>query len=225
MSHYTRLPAPLAEGTERPTTGHTADYDDYELRSIRRHDEERYEPLTSQPTAQSMTSSLAQDRSFASYLGDAQRPRTPVSSITEPTPKSAVASAVSLTHHHDQGFRKASSAKPSFVSRSVIIAWVSELIAVVVSVGALTAIVALLRREDGKALSEWSLAVSLNTVIATLGTLARTTLAFALSACIGQQKWNWLLLRSDQLIAWARFDEASRGPWGATRLFVWLRAR
>lgn len=65
-----------------------------------------------------------------------------------------------------------------------------ELITVAVSVGSLMAIIALLRREDGKSLSEWSLAVSLNTVIATLGTLARTTLAFALSACVGQQKWN-----------------------------------
>lgn len=100
-----------------------------------------------------------------------------------------------------------------------------ELVGVAVSIGSLIAIVVILRREDGKPLTAWSLAITLNTVIATLGTLARTTLAFALSACVGQQKWNWLSMRSDQLVVWTRFDEASRGPWGATRLFIWLRAR
>ncbi|KAF1925703.1 uncharacterized protein M421DRAFT_103015 [Didymella exigua CBS 183.55] len=103
--------------------------------------------------------------------------------------------------------------------------WLPELVAVVVSVGSLLAIFAVLRREDGKPISEWSLVVPLNAVIAILGALARTTLAFALSACIGQQKWNWLRVRPDHLVAWTRFDEASRGPWGATRLFVWLRLR
>jgi hypothetical protein len=87
------------------------------------------------------------------------------------------------------------------------------------------AIVGLLYREDRRELSRWKLAVTLNTVIATLGTLARTTLAFALSACIGQQKWNWLRRKPDTLEAWERFDEASRGPWGGTRLLFWLRAR
>ena len=106
-----------------------------------------------------------------------------------------------------------------------VMSWILELIAVVVSTGALLAIVAVLQREDGKPITTWSLAVTLNTVIATLGTLARTTLAFAISACIGQQKWNWLRKRCDRLVAWERFDEASRGPWGATRLLVWLRAR
>ena len=103
--------------------------------------------------------------------------------------------------------------------------WVLEIIAIVVSAGAIFAIIALLHRENGRSLTGWKLVVSLNTVVAALGTLARTTLAFALSACIGQQKWNWLRRKPDGLVAWERFDEASRGPWGGTRLFVWLRAR
>jgi hypothetical protein len=109
--------------------------------------------------------------------------------------------------------------------RASIGSWILEIIAIVVSAVAIFAIVALLHRENGRSLTDWKLAVSLNTVVAALGTLARTTLAFALSACIGQQKWNWLRRKPDGLVAWERFDEASRGPWGGTRLFVWLRAR
>jgi hypothetical protein len=109
--------------------------------------------------------------------------------------------------------------------RSTVASWSLEIFAMIVSLGSMIAIGAVLSRENGRPLSAWSFMFSLNTIIATLGTLARTTLAFALSACIGQQKWNWLRRKSDSLVAFERFDEASRGPWGATRLFFWLRVR
>ncbi|KAH8722876.1 hypothetical protein GQ44DRAFT_828730 [Phaeosphaeriaceae sp. PMI808] len=110
-------------------------------------------------------------------------------------------------------------------TRQKISAWALELIAITTSVAALVAIVAILHREDDKPLAAWSLKVSLNTVISTLGTVSRTSLAFALSACIGQQKWNWLGKRPARLIAFQKFDEASRGPWGATLLLIWLRLK
>lgn len=109
--------------------------------------------------------------------------------------------------------------------RRTVGSWALEIIAVLLSLGSIVAIAAVLRRQDSQPLSKWSFTFTLNTVIATLGTMARTTLAFALSACIGQQKWPWLRTRSDTLVAFERFDEASRGPWGATRLFFWLRLR
>jgi hypothetical protein len=109
--------------------------------------------------------------------------------------------------------------------RSSTTSWILEIVAVIISSGAVIALVALLHRENRKSLSSWTLAVTLNTVVAALGTLARTSLAFAVSACIGQQKWSWLRRKPDSLVAWERFDEASRGPWGGARLLVWLRAR
>lgn len=109
--------------------------------------------------------------------------------------------------------------------RTSAASWVLELIAILISTGSIVALISVLYRENGKPLSNWTLAITLNTVIAALGTLARTTLAFAISACIGQQKWAWLRRRPDSLVAWERFDEASRGPWGGARLFVWLRMR
>ena len=100
-----------------------------------------------------------------------------------------------------------------------------EIIAIIISTGAIVSVIALLHRENGRPISAWKLAVTLNTIVAALGTLARTTLAFALSACVGQQRWSWLRRRPDSLLAWERFDEASRGPWGGTQLLIWLRAR
>jgi hypothetical protein len=109
--------------------------------------------------------------------------------------------------------------------RSTTIAWAFELLALTMSVASIVAIVAILIRQNHKPVVAWKFRYTLNTVIAALGTVARTTLAFAMSACIGQQKWSWLRRRPDSIRAFERFDEASRGPWGGTRLFMWLRFR
>lgn len=127
--------------------------------------------------------------------------------------------------HLESDITKRNSTGDGSSVRTSTASWTLEIIAVIISVGAILAIVALLHRENGRPLSAWKLAVKLNTMVAALGTLARTTLAFALSACIGQQKWNWLKRKPDVLVAWERFDEASRGPWGGARLLLWLRAR
>lgn len=109
--------------------------------------------------------------------------------------------------------------------RNVLINWVWEMSAVSLSIATLLTAVGVLAREDKRPLSSWPFSVSLNTFIAILGTVSRITLAFAMSACIGQQKWNWLRKRPDQLSAFSRFDEGSRGPWGSTRLLFWLKMR
>jgi hypothetical protein len=103
--------------------------------------------------------------------------------------------------------------------------WVFEILAVIFSVFSIVAIIGVLYHEDGQPLTAWTFVLVLNTVIATLGTKARATLAFAISVFIGQQKWVWLYGKADRLVAFKRFDEASREPWGGDHLLVWLRAR
>lgn len=115
--------------------------------------------------------------------------------------------------------------KPSKRTQFTIIPWIFEIAAIIVSIGANVAIIVILYLEDGKPQAAWNFVLTLSTVISALGTLARTSLIFALSACIGQQKWNWLSKKSDSLVAFEMFDEASRGPWGSSRLFLWLRGR
>lgn len=210
-SGYT--PVPIAAADDLQNIPHGQDLSDYELRDIYGSEQERYEPYTSYPN----TGPLPTDNHGSTYY--------PSETLADSRNKTAAASARSLTSQHNYPANAYDSSNSRTIVRSTTLSWLPELFAVLVSVGSLLAIVAVLRREDGKPISEWSLAVPLNAVIATLGTLSRTTLAFALSACVGQQKWNWLRVRSDHLVSWTRFDEASRGPWGATRLFFWLRLR
>lgn len=174
---YTPVPMP-PDGSQNAL--HGQDSSDYELRQVYGSGRERYEPFTSYPTS---TLSSNGDYGYAHYHSEA---------LMDPTSKTAMASTRSLTSQHDCPGKTFDSAKSKTVVRSTVMSWLPELIAVLVSVGSLLAIVAVLRREDGKPISDWSLAIPLNAVIATLGTMARTSLAFALSACVGQQKWNWL---------------------------------
>lgn len=222
-SRYTLLSGPSPGRSRDASNGQNND--GCELRTVRYNEQERYDPFTSLPSAPHMSSLPIDDHNHTPDHDDVPASRAPVSEVAHPTSKTAVVTAISLMSRQEYSTKSSSSVNKTSVLRSTLISWMPELVGVAVSIGSLIAIVVILRREDGKPLTAWSLAITLNTVIATLGTLARTTLAFALSACVGQQKWNWLSMRSDQLVVWTRFDEASRGPWGATRLFIWLRAR
>ncbi|OTB12650.1 hypothetical protein K445DRAFT_320793 [Daldinia sp. EC12] len=103
--------------------------------------------------------------------------------------------------------------------------WNLEIGALVVSFAALAALIALLIYVNGRPLSDWKGSVSVNVVISGLGAVSRTSLGFAISSCLGQAKWNWFKRRPDNLVAFDRFDEASRGPWGSLWLIIWLRIR
>ncbi|KAK1974097.1 hypothetical protein LZ30DRAFT_694583 [Colletotrichum cereale] len=98
--------------------------------------------------------------------------------------------------------------------------WILEICAVILSIMALAAIAVLLPLYNNKPLSTWSFKYSSNTVVSILGATSRASLAFAVSACISQGKWNWLWQRDDTLVVFDRFEEASRGPWGATVFMV-----
>ncbi|KAI1642926.1 uncharacterized protein F4817DRAFT_275153 [Daldinia loculata] len=103
--------------------------------------------------------------------------------------------------------------------------WNLEIGALVVSFSALAALIALLIYVNGRPLSDWKGSISVNVVISGLGAVSRTSLGFAISSCLGQAKWNWFKKRPDNLIAFDRFDDASRGPWGSLWLIIWLRIR
>ncbi|KAI1379459.1 hypothetical protein F4677DRAFT_464761 [Hypoxylon crocopeplum] len=88
---------------------------------------------------------------------------------------------------------------------------------------ALTTLVVLLIYVDGRPLEQWNGSISLNAVVSSLGAVSRTSLAFAISSCLGQVKWNWFRKRPDNLVVFDRFDDASRGPWGSLWLIIWIR--
>lgn len=167
-------------------------------------------------------SAQARARHYDSY--DLLVPRgSELARSTTPTPVSSI--AYEPSHVHSIPSKRSPTIAPSVPGRTSLASWSLEIGAMLLSMGCILAIIGVLYRENDKSLSRWPLAVSLNTVISTLGTLARVALAFTLSACVGQQKWSWLYRRSDRLVAFERFDEAAKGPWGGARLLIWLKAR
>ncbi|KAF2496336.1 hypothetical protein BU16DRAFT_617785 [Lophium mytilinum] len=115
--------------------------------------------------------------------------------------------------------------EPTKPSKFLLQEWWLEIGAVFLSLGSFCAMSGILLRQDKQPLSNWTFPTSLNTVVSILGTISRTTLAFATAACLGQQKWNWFHGRSNRLSAFERFDDATRGPWGGTLLFIALRMK
>ncbi|KAK8135316.1 hypothetical protein PG984_003256 [Apiospora sp. TS-2023a] len=103
--------------------------------------------------------------------------------------------------------------------------WKWELLLLLLSILSFVATVITLYRLNNTSLDSWGFFLGLNTVVSILAAISRAALAFAVSSCVGQAKWNWYRQKQDSLYVFERFDQASRGPWGSVRLLgtIWLR--
>ncbi|TGJ78146.1 hypothetical protein E0Z10_g10616 [Xylaria hypoxylon] len=102
--------------------------------------------------------------------------------------------------------------------------WTPEIVSEVCSVVFLLAMIILLSRLEGRPLSTWTIAVSPNAVIAILSIASKASLIYALGQTISQLKWLHLLNKPDSLEDLQHYDDASRGPLGAVRLFWSVRS-
>ncbi|KAI0534584.1 hypothetical protein GGR58DRAFT_482345 [Xylaria digitata] len=102
--------------------------------------------------------------------------------------------------------------------------WAPEIFCEVCSVVFLLAMIILLSRLEGRPLSTWTIAVSPNAVIAILSIASKASLIYALGQTISQLKWLHLLKKPDSLEDLQHYDDASRGPLGATRMFWTVRS-
>ncbi|KAK6839518.1 hypothetical protein PG987_005384 [Apiospora arundinis] len=101
-----------------------------------------------------------------------------------------------------------------------------ELLLLLLSILSLVATVVTLSRLNGNSLESWGgFFLGPNTVISILAAISKTTLAFAVSSCVAQAKWNWYRRGSDNLFIFERIDQASKGPWGRFRLLGAVRIR
>ncbi|CAH0051211.1 unnamed protein product [Clonostachys solani] len=92
--------------------------------------------------------------------------------------------------------------------------WALEIASIGISTLLLVAIIVVLARFDGNSLPEWPLAVTLNTLIALLVTVAKAAFMAPVSVAISQGQWGWFL-QERPLYDFHVFDQASRGPWGS----------
>ena len=98
--------------------------------------------------------------------------------------------------------------------------WAAEITCAVFSILCVVAIVVILSRIDGRLLSSWTEAVSPNAVIAVLSTAAKAAMLLPVAESISQIKWLDLKRGAvASLEHLEQFDNASRGPWGALKLF------
>lgn len=98
--------------------------------------------------------------------------------------------------------------------------WMGELLGILLSITTLFAIIYALRKYDGRNLPTLPHNVSLNFVISTLATVSKSSLLFAVASALGQFKWLWMFFKQRQLQDLQVFDDASRGPLGASRLLA-----
>jgi hypothetical protein len=107
----------------------------------------------------------------------------------------------------------------------LLLLWKYELLSMIVSLGALLAIVAVLFAFDGKPMTHWRAIAQPNTVVSALSTLAKSSMLMAVGQGLGQLKWQYFEQRSRRLIEFEIFENASRGPWGALELLYYIKRR
>ena len=98
--------------------------------------------------------------------------------------------------------------------------WIGELLAILLSMIALSAIICVLYMYDGHHQPTLPHNVSLNFIISTLATVSKSSLLFAVASALGQYKWLWMFSKQRRLRDLQVFDDASRGPLGASRLLA-----
>ncbi|MCJ1252085.1 hypothetical protein MMC30_009323 [Trapelia coarctata] len=101
--------------------------------------------------------------------------------------------------------------------------WILEYASLALAIAALASIgiVLFVYRERNQ--SDWKFSISLNTVLSVLATIMKGTMMLPVGSCLGQLKWAWYYREKRALQNFQVFDEASRGPWGSTRLLYLLR--
>ncbi|KAK3688258.1 hypothetical protein B0T22DRAFT_148882 [Podospora appendiculata] len=118
------------------------------------------------------------------------------------------------------GARRRDRASPSTFSL-----WLPELCASVLVLAMLSAVVGTVRSNQDKPLPQWPYNLSINTLISIYFTILKAAMCFVLSGGLGQLKWAWFEQAAHPLDDLAKFDNASRGPWGSAVLLCRLRRR
>ncbi|KAK8071746.1 hypothetical protein PG996_005094 [Apiospora saccharicola] len=98
--------------------------------------------------------------------------------------------------------------------------WWREIVAIVLSFVSMGVIVAVLANVHNQPTRLWNWSFTPNAVIATCTTFGKMALMIPVVSCISQLKWGHFVGASNPLDHLQRFDDASRGPWGALRFLT-----
>jgi hypothetical protein len=101
--------------------------------------------------------------------------------------------------------------------------WVAEVMSCALSVVAMACLITTLRYFDGHVLTQMPLKISINTLVAIMAAVVKSSLLLPVAECISQSKWLWYS-KTRPLVDFESFDLASRGPWGSLLLVFQLRS-
>ena len=111
----------------------------------------------------------------------------------------------------------------------VLSPWAEEMAYSLISCALMITLVVILDIFDNRPLSDWqgavsvgsySVNISLNFIVAVLGTISKSAVLVSIEAGLSQAKWIWFTLRKHSLLDYKRFDDASRGPLGSIKLLL-----
>ncbi|KAK3355813.1 hypothetical protein B0H65DRAFT_59158 [Neurospora tetraspora] len=179
-------------------------------------------------------------QSLPSLQGDFKRPRKARTVASHPTlgnstdslhcktAKEESEQADSLNYEVGVGSKGECSAQeittgqPGRTERWPLGGWVSEIVTIIVSAGVAATIPVVLGIYNHRPIPQFTGAISINAVIAVLSTVAKSSLLYAISAALGQAKWDWYChaQKSKRLNEMETFDQASRGPLGAAKVLL-----
>ena len=102
--------------------------------------------------------------------------------------------------------------------------WLLEIASMTINILTITIMANLLSVYQNRPLSVWTFWISLNTLISFLGTIAKTSLLYVVSACISQGKWLWFM-KHRPLFDFETIESASQGVIGSVLCFWRLRPK
>ncbi|KAL7626788.1 hypothetical protein AAE478_003562 [Parahypoxylon ruwenzoriense] len=111
-------------------------------------------------------------------------------------------------------------AKTSFVN--LVNIWWLEAAACLLILAMLGALVGTIYPYQDKPLPQWPYMLSINTIVAFYSEVMKAAMVLILGECLSQLKWSWFR-KPRPLDHMERYDNASRGPWGAFELLWTLR--
>ncbi|KAI6371362.1 hypothetical protein MCOR25_003970 [Pyricularia grisea] len=132
---------------------------------------------------------------------------------------------------HKKGFNRtdtanlstAGSAHSTFSSFQA--SWLPEVLWILLSIACLGIIAVILSRFDQESLREFSLPITLNTLVAFFITICHAALIFPVVQGLSQLKWNWFASQDRSLADFQAFDDARTGPFGAVKLLIATKGR
>jgi hypothetical protein len=114
------------------------------------------------------------------------------------------------------------------VSHLLVSWWLWEIFSWTISAICFSAIGLILCLYDNQVVpARWPLGITLNAYISVLSAIAKYSLAVPVDEALGQLRWLYFAKTGEtrKLIDFERFDDATRGPWGALALLLYTKAR